>query len=121
LVLQVDVALEGVGAAEDIEDHRVVDDHVGGRERVDLVGVAAQGGDGLAHGGQVHDAGHAGEVLHDHAGGGELDLGARLRRGIPVGQGQDVILGDVGAVFGAQQVLCKHLDGVGKLLGPRNR
>ena len=30
-------------------------------------GVAAEVDDGLAHGGQVDDAGHAGEVLHDHA------------------------------------------------------
>jgi hypothetical protein len=60
-------------------------------------------------------------VLHDHAGGGELDFDARLGRRIPVGQGQDVILGDVRAVFGAQQVLCEHLEAVGKFLGTRNR
>ena len=32
----------------------------------------------LAHRGQVHHAGHAGEVLHDHPGRVELDLGVRL-------------------------------------------
>ena len=43
-----------------------------------LVGVAAELGDGLAHRGEVDDAGHAGEVLHDHARRGELDLGVGL-------------------------------------------
>ena len=33
-----------------------------------LAGVATEVGDGLAHRGEVDDAGHAGEVLHDHAG-----------------------------------------------------
>ena len=83
LVLEIDVALEGVGAAEDVEDDRVVDDHVGGGERVDLVRVAAEGGDGLTHGGEVDDAGHTGEVLHDHARRRELDLDARARRTDP--------------------------------------
>ena len=43
-----------------------------------FVGVAAQGLHGLAHGGQVDDGGHAGQVLQDHPGRGELDLGVRL-------------------------------------------
>ena len=68
LVLDLDVALEGVGAAEDVDDHGVVDDQLGRGERVDLGRVAAEVGDGLAHRGEVDDAGHAGEVLHDHAG-----------------------------------------------------
>ncbi len=115
-VLDVDVALEGACVAEDVDDDGVVDDHLRGRQGVDLVGIAAQVADGLAHGGQVDDAGHAGEVLHDHAGGGELDLDARVGRGVPVGNGLDVILGDVGAVFGAQQILCEDLEAVGEFL-----
>ena len=55
-VLEVDVALEGVRRAEDVDDHRVVDDQLGGGERVDLRRVAAELGDGLAHGGEVDDA-----------------------------------------------------------------
>ena len=83
LVLDLDVALQGVVTAEQVGDDGVVDDHLGGRERVDLVRVAAERGDRLAHGRQVDDAGDAGEVLHDHAGRRELDLGAGLCRGIP--------------------------------------
>ena len=83
LVLDLDVALEGVLGAEQVGDDRVVDDELGGRERVDLRRVAAEGADGLAHGGEVDDAGHAGEVLHDHARGRELDLGVGLGGGHP--------------------------------------
>ncbi len=56
-VLDLDVALERVGATEYVDDHRVVDHQLGRGERVDLVGVAAEIADGLAHGGQVDDAG----------------------------------------------------------------
>ena len=121
LVLEVDVALEGVGAAEHVDDHRVVDDQLGGRERVDLGRVAAELGDGLAHGGEVDDAGHAGEVLHDHAGRGELDLGVRLGRRVPAGERADVVGGDVGAVLGAQEVLQQHLQAEREALGALDR
>ena len=117
LVLDLDVALERVRGTEEIGDHRVVDHQVGRRQRVHLVGIAAEVADRLAHGGQVDDAGHTGEVLHDHPRGGELDFHARVGRRIPVGDGLDVVLGDVGAVLGAQQILGEHLEAVGKFLG----
>ena len=121
LVLDLDVALERVRGSEQVGDHRVVDHQVGGRQRIDLVGVPAELADGLPHGGQVDDAGHPGEVLHDHAGRGELDLHARIGDRVPVRDRLDVILGDVGAVLGAQQVLGEHLEAVGELLGTRHR
>jgi hypothetical protein len=67
--------------AERVDLHRVVDDQLAGCERVDLLRVAAQARHRVAHRGQVDDAGHAGEVLHEHAGRGEGDLAARLRFG----------------------------------------
>jgi hypothetical protein len=42
LVLELDVALEGVRRAEDVGDHRVVDDQLGRGQRVDLGRVAAE-------------------------------------------------------------------------------
>jgi hypothetical protein len=111
-VLKLHVALEGVRTPEHIDDHRMVDDHFGRRQRVDLGRVAAQVADCLAHGGQVDDAGHAREVLHDHPRRGELDLLAGLRRGLPGRQRADVVGGDVGAVLGAQEVLEEHLEAV---------
>ena len=119
-VLQGHVALVGPGVAKEVEDHRVVDHEFGGRQRVDLCGIATECGDGFPHGGQVDDAGHAGEVLHDHPGRGELNLDARLGARIPVGDRVDVVGGDVGTVLGAQQVLGQHLEAVGEFLGARH-
>ena len=116
LVLDLDVALEGLRRAEDVGDHGVVDDHLGGRERVDLRGVAAELGHRLAHGGEVDDAGDAGEVLHDHAGGRELDLLVGRGAGVPAGDRLDVVGGDVRAVLGAEQVLQQHLQREGQAL-----
>ncbi|SIJ26927.1 Uncharacterised protein [Mycobacteroides abscessus subsp. abscessus] len=121
LVLDVHVALDRVGRAEGVDLDGVVDDELGRGERVDLVRIAAELRDLLTHRGEVDDAGHAGEVLHDHTGRGELDLRARVGAGIPVREGLDVLLGDVGTVFGAQQVLQQHLEAEGKLLRPGDR
>jgi hypothetical protein len=116
LVLDLDVALERVGRAEHVGDDGVVDDHLGRRERVDPGGVAAELGHRLAHGGEVDDAGHAGEVLHDHARRRELDLLVGRGTGVPAGDRPDVVGRDVGAVLGAEQVLQEHLQREGQAL-----
>ena len=65
---------------------------------------------GVAHGGEVDDRRHAGEVLHQHAGRAEGDLALGLALvGQPVGDGLDVVLGDGAAVLEAQQVFQQHL------------
>ncbi len=110
LVLKPDVPLEGVGPAGDVGDDRVVDDHLGGGQRVDPGGFATELDDGLAHRGEVDDAWDTGEVLHDHARRRELDLGVRLGARIPAGEGADVACGDVGAVLGPQEVLEEDLE-----------
>jgi hypothetical protein len=104
------VWLEGVGAAEDVGDHRVVDDELRRRQRVHPLRVAAQLDDGLAHRGEVDDARYPGEVLHDHARGRELDLRVGLGLRVPAGERPDVGGRDVGAVLGAQEVLQEHLE-----------
>src|SRR5699024_9775267 len=120
LVLDLNVLLECVWAAEGLDDDGVVDDHLSWVQWVDLIRVATEGLDGFAHGCQVNNAGDAGEVLHQHAGRGELDLNAWISRCIPVGDGLDVLLGDVCAVLGAQEVLAENLQGVGQLLHARH-
>ena len=120
-VFDLDVAFEGVGPAEDVGNHRVVDDQLGRRQGVHLVRIAAQIGDRLPHGGQVDDARHTGEVLHDDPGRGELDLDAGVRGRVPVRDRLDVVFGDVGAVLGAQQILGEHLQAVGEFLGAGDR
>ena len=94
--------------------HRVVDDQLGGRQRIDVLGIAAEAHDRLAHRRQVDDAGHAGEVLHDDARRREGDL---VRRGclrVPVEQRLDVGARDVDAVLEAQQILEQDLQRVGE-------
>ena len=117
LVLEFDVAGERVGGAEQVGDHRVVDHQLGRRQRVDLLRVAAEFDDRLAHGGQVDDAGTPVKSCMTTRAGRELDLGVGLGRGIPAGERLDLIGGDVGAVLGPQQVLEQHLEAVGELLG----
>ncbi len=109
VVLQFDVAGERVGGAEQVGDHRVVDDQFGGRERVDACRVAAQVAHRLAHGGEVDHRRYAGEVLHDDPRRGELNLRAWLGARCPVCDRLDLGAGDVLAVLGAQQVLEQHL------------
>jgi len=72
--------------------------------------VATELGDCLTHRGEVDDARDTGEVLHDHAGRRELDLGVGLGTGIPAGKGADVAGGDVGTVLGPQEVLEENLE-----------
>ena len=122
LVLDGDVGVVGLRVARALDDDRVVDDQFDRDERVDLRRVAAQPGQRVAHGGQVDDAGHAGEVLHEDALGREGDLVGGVTRslavtlgvGPPGGHGDDVVGRHVRAVLVAQQVLQDHLDGVGQ-------
>ena len=120
LVLDFDVLGQSVVGTECFDDHRVVDDHLGGVEGVDLIGVATEGLDGFAHSCQVDNTGNTGEVLHEDTGRGELDFDAGFSRCIPVGDSLDVLSGNVGAIFGAQQVLAKNLERVREFLHARN-
>jgi hypothetical protein len=110
LELQGHVPVEGVGPAEHVSDHRVVDHQLGRDERVDLARVAAQRGHGLAHRGQVHDGRDAGQVLQDDPGRAERDLDVGVGGRVPLPQGADVRLRDVHAVLGPQQVLEQDLE-----------
>ncbi len=92
----------------------MVDDQLGGREGIDALGIAAEGLDGVAHGGEIDDGGHAGEVLHEDAGGHVGDFAAGLGLGVPVGEEFDVGGGDVDAVFAAQQIFEQDFEAEGQ-------
>ena len=77
-------------------------------------GIAAEGLDGVAHGGQIDDRGDAGEVLHEDAGRHVGDLAAGLGFGVPVGEELDVGGGDVHAVLAAQQVFEQDFEAEGQ-------
>ena len=111
LVLDLDVFLEGVGRAEEVDLHGMVDDEVDRHQRVDLGGVAAETLHGVAHGGEVDHRRHAGEILHEHAG---RAIGDLARRGLvlqPGDHGADVVGLDRAPVLVPQQVLDQHLEG----------
>ncbi len=93
----------------------MVDHQVDRGQRIDLLGVAAQGDHGVAHRGEIDHGGHAGEILHQHAGRAESDLavaGAVLQ---PLPDRLDVVDGDAAVVFRAQQILQQHAQGQGQL------
>ena len=98
------VHVVGVDGAELVDLDRVVDDELGGLQRVDLFGVAAEGAHGVAHGGEVDDGGDAGEVLHEDAGGHVGDLAGGFGGGVPLGEELDVVGGDGASVFVAEEI-----------------
>ena len=111
LVLALDVARVGPVRPERVHLHRVVDDEVDRHQRVDPAGIGPAAVDGGAQRGQVDDGGHAGQILHEHAGRHEGELRTGMRRR-PGRQGADVVLAHVLAAGPAQEVLEQHADRV---------
>ncbi len=109
LVLFGHVLAEGGVVAEEIDDHRVIDDEVDRDQRVDLLGVATERLHRIAHRGEIHHCGHAGEVLHQHPRRTERDFMLELALLQPFRDGLDVFLLHRATVFIAQQVLQQHL------------
>ena len=105
------VVLQRIGGAVFVDLHRVIDDQFGGRQRIDPLRIASEAHDGFAHGGQIDDAGHAGEILHDDPRRRKCDLVIRQRLRVPLQQRLDIALGDVDAILEAQQVLQQNLQG----------
>ncbi len=79
------VDAERVMAAELVDLHRVIDDELDGLQRIDLLGIAAETRDRIAHRRKVDDGWHAREVLQEDAARHERDLARRLGLGVPLG------------------------------------
>ena len=111
LVFAVHIHLEGAGIAELVDHHRVVDNQIDRVQRVDLLRVTAQRLDPVAHGRQIDDRGHAGEILHQHAGRAIGDLARVLAALVsPFRKCLDVIHGDgETAILEPQHVFQHHL------------
>ncbi len=111
VIFDLDILLECLGMAEFVDHDRVVDDQIDRHERIDLAGVAAELGDGVAHRGQIDHAGHAGEILQQHARRSILDLAAGFGRVLlPVDQRLDVGDRDCeAAILEAQQIFEQDL------------
>ena len=93
-VLPLDVRLVGLRRAEQVDLDRVIDHEIDVDERVHLRRVAARPRDGRTDRREVHHRWDAGEVLHEHPGRHEREVGGRhvLR---PGGERSHVVLGDV--------------------------
>ena len=87
----------------------MVNDQFGRLKRIDLLGVSSERLHCVAHCGEVNDGGHAGEVLHQHARGAILDLLARLRGRVPVGEPLNIGSCHGDAVLVTKQVLQQNL------------
>ncbi len=108
-VFLIDVFLERLIVAEEVDVDRVIDDQIDRHQRIDLLRVAAERLHGVAHRGQIDHRRHAGEILHQHPRRAE---GKFMLRGFglePLCDRLDVFLGDRAPVFIAQQVLEEHL------------
>ncbi len=92
----------------------MVDDHVDRHERVDFGRVGAEAGQRAAHGSEVDQAGHSGEVLQDHARGFERQLVAANVFGVPVGDAVDILLGDFKVVALTQRLFDHDFDREGQ-------
>ena len=102
---------ERFAGAEIVDDNGMVDHEIDRHERIDLARITAERGHRVAHGGEIDDGGHAGEVLHQHPRRTEGDLmlvpAAVLR---PGRHRLDVFLLDGAAVFVAQQIFEHDLE-----------
>ncbi len=88
----------------------MIDYEFGRRERVDRRCIAAEFDDRIAHRGEIDNCGHPGEVLQDHAGGGECNLLVGLGLRIPVGKRIDISGADVAAAGMAQQIFQQYFE-----------
>ena len=116
VVFDLDVFFEGLGMAEFVHHHRVVDHQIDRHQRIDLGGVAAQLGDGITHRGKVDHAGHASKILQQHAGRAILDFVRRFAGVLlPVDHGLNVGGGDSeAAILEAEQIFQQHLHAEGQ-------
>ena len=112
------VLAEGLVVAEEVHDHRVVDDEIDRHQRIDLFGIAAERLHRVAHRREIDHRGHAGEILHQHPRRAERDFMLELALLQPFRDRDDVVLLDGAAVLVAQQVFQQHLHRIGQLGNP---
>ena len=96
--------------AKPVDLHRVVDHQVHRDLRVDAARVAAQPGHRRAHRRQIDHGRHAGEVLQDYPARFERQLHGGHVFGVPIGQPDHVLLGDLEPIDLAQERLQQQFD-----------
>ncbi|MBV6482781.1 MAG: hypothetical protein DIKNOCCD_02534 [bacterium] len=99
------IQIQRQGISEGIHLHRVIDDQLGGQERIDLFRVTPQLKHGIAHRRQVDHRRHTGKVLQQDPSRHECDFTVRFGFGIPFRQGLDLCGGYSMSILTAQEVL----------------
>ncbi len=92
----------------------MIDNQLGGQQRIHPLGIAAHLHDRIAHRGEIDDRRHAREVLEQHTRRHERDFLIRHLARVPAGQLLDVLGPDHAAVFAPQQVLEQDLERIGQ-------
>ena len=103
--LDLHVQPERIGRRPVVDLHRVVHHERHRHERLDHGGILAHPFHRGAHGREVDEQGHAGEVLEDDAGDDERNFGRPLGVRLPVGQLDDILLPHPSPVQVAEQGL----------------
>ena len=117
LIFQLDIMFERLGRAEFVDHHRVVDDQMHGHLRVDLLGIAAERLDAVAHRREIDHRRHAGKILHQYAGRAILNLRRAFRFLLPVNHRLRILGGNGKAVIlEAQHIFQQHFQRVGQLV-----
>ena len=98
------VLFDRVTPAGDIDHHGMVDDQIDGHERIDLLRIAAQPRDAVAHGCEIDDGGHAGEILHEDTRRAKRHFACAGAGLCPFGNGACVLDLVAWAIFEAQHV-----------------
>ena len=106
----------GAGCGDDVlgmvGDDRMVDDERAGDPGVHQCGICSALRRLIAHGGEVHEHGHAGEILEEHAGGHERDLVTRSPREARVDDRAGEALGFLVGPGVAHDVLEQDAEGI---------
>ena len=112
LELHVEIELHRLGPAVVIDLDGVVDDEVDGNEGFDDAGLAAEAGNGAAHGGEINKKWYAGEVLKDDTCDHKGDFLGSGGLGIPRGEGLHILVMDLAAITVAEHRFQHHADRV---------
>jgi len=105
-----EVAIQSALGTGEIDLHGVVNDQINRHERFHHGRIHSGDPGGVAHGSEVDDERHAGEVLEDDPGHGERDFVAPGVLGIPIRQIADVLFGNLVSVAIAKDGLQDDAD-----------
>ena len=93
----------------------MIDHELDGLERIDAIGVAAESNHAVTHRSKIDDAGHAREILQQHARRRKRDFFLELGAWRPSGQHFDVVRVHETAILVAKQIFEKNFQRVRKL------